>query len=360
MRFWSQTSIPIALGAKQGEFFRNGSERFEFNHYLCDNNTMGKKLSFIIYAKWFDGLLRRNSYPSLEKLREAFELPLRTAQRVIEDMRDMGAPIVYSRTEKGYYYSESSFELPKVRFTEKEVMGLIVADCLSHTIPDKRMLKEIDTVVEKFSTITGINVNKLKEKISIKNMRCDRVEPTVFEAVIDALNKGKKLWVVYKSKNTEETTTRTINPFHLLLYKGNWHLFAFCEKRKEQRNFALSGIQKFKILDTSILPDLPKGDFKKLIEDNYGIYIHESGTQKVNVVLKFSRKVAERLRAQVWFPIQDVQEDEDGSIVLTFPVTDLREIESDILDYGADVEVLEPPALRQKMKDTIEKMKMLY
>jgi predicted DNA-binding transcriptional regulator YafY len=321
---------------------------------------MGKQLDFERYF-WFHEQLKKNRYPSTKDLMEVFEIEYRTAQRNIAFMRDrLKAPLKYSREKGGYYYSEKSYEFPKARFTEKEIMGLIIAECLAHTIPDKRILEEINSFTEKFSFTTGINVNKLKKKISIKNVRYDKVEPKVFEAVIEALNSDRKLWIEYKSRNTQEITERTVNPLHMLLYKGNWHLFAFCEKKDALRNFALSGILQIKISEDIISDDLPNVDIEKLIEENYGIYIHETEADKVEVSLKFHKDVAEIVRTQVWFPLQNLEEIEDGSIILTFPVTDFRELEHDILKYGAYLEVLKPVELREKIKETIAKMSQLY
>lgn len=320
---------------------------------------MGKQLDFEIYF-WLHEQIKREKYPSTEDLRDKYEISHRTAQRAIEYMRDrLKAPLKYSRKNKGYYYLDNSYEFPRVRFTEKEIMGMIVAECLTHSIPDEKMLKEINSFIEKFSFSTGIDVKKLKRKISIKNMRYDRVEPTVFEAVIQALNKNQKLWIKYKSKK-KDTTTRVVNPLHMLLYKGNWHLFAFCEKRNDLRNFALSAIIEIEILEDIISDDLLQYDILKLIEENYGIFIHGSGAYKVDVVLKFNKDVADIVKAQVWFPLQNLQENKDGSIVLTFPITDFREIEGDILKFGANVEVLKPTKLRKQIKETIARMNQLY
>ncbi len=166
--------------------------------------------------------------------------------------------------------------------------------------------------------------------------------------------------IKYKSKNTKEITERTVNPFHLLLYMGNWHLFAFCEKRNDLRNFALSGILKIEILDEVISKELSYSNIEELIEENYGIYIHESEADKVNVVLKFSKDVAEIIKSQIWFPLQNLNENEDGSIILTFPVTDFRELEGDILKYGTNVKVLAPLELVEKINATIAKMSKMY
>jgi len=49
-----------------------------------------------------------------------------------------------------------------------------------------------------------------------------------------------------------------------------------------------------------------------------------------------------------------------GGLELTLPVADLREIKLRVLQFGADVEVVEPEALRREIRDEIDKMMKIY
>lgn len=321
---------------------------------------MGKQLNFEIFI-WLNEKIKKGKYPSKLALMDKFELKDRTAQRAIEFMKDkLKLPIKYSRENGGYYYSEPCYNFPTVQFTEKEIIGLIVSERLSHNIPNEVIHAELNSFIEKFSIFTGVDVNKLKKKISIKNMRYDKVDPKVFEMVIWALNNNLKIKIEYKSKYKDEITSRIVSPIHLLLYMGNWHIFAFCELRGKLRNFALSGIKKIEACKEPISNELLQMNIATAIEENYGIYIHEDEVNKVEVVLKFNREISEIVKSQIWFPHQNQKQNDDGSIIFSFPVSDFREILGDILRYGADVEVLEPVELKEMMKQTILKMKQIY
>jgi len=337
------------------------STALEIVFNICDNNTMGKKLNFRIYSTWFHGQLKRGRFPTVKQIETKYELSHRTAQRVIEYMRDdLEAPIEYSRKEKGYFYSDLSFDLHWPIFTEKEIMRLIILEPLTQTIPDSRLKKEIKSFMEKLTISNGIDLTELKKRISIKNVRYDKVDPKAFEMIINALNQNHKLNILYEAKYKKEITTRVVNPLHLLLYNGNWHLFAYCENKHQIRNFALSGIKQIELLEDTIPQNLQELEIGKLIEDNYGIFIHENEADRVNVILKFSKEVTDIVKNQHWFPSQILKENKDGTIILTFPVTDFREIEGDILKFGYHVEVLNPEKLRGRIKETLERMSRLY
>jgi predicted DNA-binding transcriptional regulator YafY len=125
---------------------------------------MEKKLNFMIYSTWFHGQLKRDRFPTVKQIEDKYELAHRTAERVIEYMRDdLQAPIEYSRKEKGYYYADKRFELNWPIFTEKEIMGLIIVEPLTHTIPDSQLRKEIKSFMEKLSVANGIDLFELKK-----------------------------------------------------------------------------------------------------------------------------------------------------------------------------------------------------
>jgi predicted DNA-binding transcriptional regulator YafY len=70
--------------------------------------------------------------------------------------------------------------------------------------------------------------------------------------------------------------------------------------------------------------------------------------------------MADYVREQVWFPCQTIAEAPAGGLLLTFYVTDYREIVREVLSFGADVEVLEPAPLREIIKEHIRKLSAVY
>jgi predicted DNA-binding transcriptional regulator YafY len=292
---------------------------------------------------------------------EKFELSRRQAAREIEHMRlFFNAPVEYSVEHRGYYYSDHSFEFPSAMISEEELISLIIAKRLSVTIPDQRRKNRLHTFFENISASFDLDAAELEQKISLKNVRYYRVSPGVFDAVLQGLNREKKLFITYRSVHKKEDSRRTIAPLHLILYMGNWHIIAFCEKKQGLRDFTLSRIKEVEVLGQSIDEDLKAIDIKGKIDEAYGIFF-EGPRRKV--VLKFSRRIADFVREQVWFPGQIITENEKGAeegLVLTFHVTDFREVAREVMRFGPDVEVLEPEALAQMIKDNVRNLVKIY
>lgn len=318
---------------------------------------MSKRLSYERYL-WFHRNLRRKSYPKLKDLMEKFEISKRQAAREIENMRlFLNAPVEYCPTERGYYYSDDSFELPASMVTEEEIISLIIAKRLSVTIPDEKRKKQLQSFFDSLSSYFDLDLAELEKKISLKNLRYYRVAQDIFEPVLESLKRNCKLKITYRSVFTKEVSERVINPLHLILYMGNWHIIAYCEWKKGIRDFALSRIKQIEVMDESIDDRIKTVNIKENIDEAYGIFFE--GTRK-KVVLKFGERVADYVREQVWFPMQTIEETGACSLILTFYVTDYREIVREVLSFGSDVEVLEPESLKAIIRDHIQGLCRTY
>lgn len=110
------------------------------------------------------------------------------------------------------------------------------------------------------------------------------------------------------------------------------------------------------VLDETFEPR-PSILWKHMLETSFGIF---QGDDDIPVTLRFTPFRARWIRKQMWHPAQTFTELPDGGIELSFPVSDFREVKMKILQFGADVEVMEPDDLRREIETEIKKMEGLY
>lgn len=323
--------------------------------------VMGDEMpSKIIYERflWFNNQVKAGKYPNARALAEKFELSQKTAQRDIEFIRDrLNAPLVYVPDKKGYEYEEKTYEFPGIWINEEELAALLISFRLASTIPDRRLKSSLQQILASRSLKFPVSLNELSEKVSVKNIEYARVSETIFQEIVDALLYNKSLEIHYYSPHKDEATERVIFPLHLLQYMGNWHLIAHCSLRDELRDFALSRIRSIKPSFQKINPQISTSSVKEYIRRNFGLLSSDTSTE---VCLKFSPDIAPWVSEQIWHSKQEQTNHIDGSLCLTFPVADLKEIKREVLRYGSQVEVLSPQALREEVKKEIEKMKKIY
>jgi len=317
---------------------------------------MAKKFSFERYI-WFHSKLKAGRYPKLADLAEKFEISGRQAAREIDFMKNFfSAPIEYARERNGYYYCEAGFELPNIWLGQEEIVALIISKRISTAIPDRRLKKKIDFYFKKIAGSTDFDFEDLEKRVSLKNIHYYHVAPEIFASCAFALARNRKMRITYRSAYREEINEREISPLHLLLYLGNWHLLAHCHSRGDLRDFVLSRVAEMEILTDPISQELLDRDIKGMIDRHYGIFLQ--GEEK-QVRVRFRGHSVGIVRDQLWFAGQQVVEEKDA-LLLSFPVTDYREVLGDILRFGADAEVLEPAELRELVKGTSASMCQLY
>jgi predicted DNA-binding transcriptional regulator YafY len=317
---------------------------------------MAKKFSFERYI-WFHGRLKAGRFPRLSSLAEKFEISPRQAAREIDFMRNFfSAPIEYDRERGGYRYSQDGFELPGIWLGQEEIVALIISKRISTAIPDPAIKKKIDFYFSQIAASTDFDFRDLEKRVSLKNIHYYSVPPGIFASCAFALVKHRRLRITYRSAYSADSRERTVSPLHLLLYLGNWHLLAFCHSRGDLRDFVLSRVAEMEILTEAVAPELLARDIKRLIDRRYGIFLQ--GEEK-KVCLRFSGRSVGIVRDQLWFAGQQVSEEKDA-LLLSFPVTDYREVLGDILRFGADVQVLAPDELRVLVAETARRMGRLY
>jgi predicted DNA-binding transcriptional regulator YafY len=137
---------------------------------------------------------------------------------------------------------------------------------------------------------------------------------------------------------------------------GTWHTIGYCHLRRDIRDFALSTISEAKVLTESFkIPD--DFDFKKYFLSTFGLY---KGKSTKEVTLRFTPEKSKWIKGQIWNKDQKARYLKDGSLELSFPVSDFSEITREILKHGDAVEVIKPRSLRDLIKAEAEKIAKIY
>jgi len=275
--------------------------------------------SLIYRLKWFEAEIKRDKFPNATDLCKKFEVSKKTAQRNINKIKeDYNAPLEYDSKKKGYYYSNPKYSLFNFNdITQEELLAILLA---------KNLL----------SSSAGGLISQLISEF------------------------GKKLFkqmgnIGFSEKIMDESFS-TVEPHHLQHYMGSWVLIAFCRMRDEWRKFHLARMSNIKTTD-KIFVKRPKKEWECHIIKDFGIFF---GKHQEIVTLRFNPFRARWIKDEFWHPSQKMKELEDGSLELSFPVADLREIKLKTMQYGADVEVIQPESLKMLVKEEILKMNRLY
>jgi CRISPR-associated endonuclease/helicase Cas3 len=87
-----------------------------------------------------------------------------------------------------------------------------------------------------------------------------------------------------------------------------------------------------------------------------------AGEELIPVKLRFSAVVTERVRESRWHPSQEIEDDPDhpGGCIWTAKIADLTDFVPWVRSWGADVEVLGPEALRERLMLEVRRLARIY
>jgi len=320
---------------------------------------MGQRNIYERYA-WFDSQVRAGRHPNASKLATRFEISVKTAQRDIEFMRDrMRCPLVYSTSEKGYYYEDGDFSLPVTYLSADELSSLVLAKRLLEDVQGDYLSHELEAVIGKISSILKDSVegsHGVEDAVSIHLVGYVPVSDEVFGDILRACIHRQKISFSYYSPLTDQYTHRVAHPYHLFSYMGTWHMVAFCEKREDLRDFVLARVRDLSVQeDTFNRPG--NFDVDSYMHATFGLF---KGPATDEAILRFSPEQGRWVKSQVWHRAQRIDELKDGSVEMTLPVSNLNEIKMEVLKFGAGVEVVKPAVLREMVTQEVEKMRDLY
>lgn len=309
---------------------------------------------------WFDGRLKGRHFPNASHLALEFEISRKTAQRDITRLRDrLLAPIAYAPSHKGYYYTDEGFKLPGLPATQEELLAVLVARRLLATTAGGFLgeaIRAFSLKLRDAAAAIGLDDTRLGEAFSASWHGFSPASDNIFNAIVRALIEHCVVEIAYHSPGSSQTTRRLIEPHHLQHYMASWVLTAWCRLRQDWRKFYLSRIE---ILDVCVetFPVRPRKQWAPMLDTAFGIF---QGPATIPVTLRFTPFRARWVREQLWHPAQQVRSTADGGLELSFPVADFREVKMMILQFGADVQVLAPEALREEIRAEVALMRELY
>ncbi|HYQ47945.1 MAG TPA: WYL domain-containing protein [Thermodesulfovibrionales bacterium] len=331
------------------------------------NRSLGRERGFthmsskIIYERfiWFEDQVKTGKYPNTTSLAAKFEISAKTAQRDIEFMRErLDCPLLYDMTRKGYYYEDETFSLPVMHLSSSELSSLIMARKLLRDMSGP-VAEDVESAVQKITSVIARHSgspDSIDKAVSFHIIRYSPVREDVFRAALEACVKKRSLTFSYTSPAHAERTERTVDPYHIFNYMGNWHVMGYCHLRKAIRDFHMGRITGQRIEEDVFT--LPKGfDFNKYFDSSFGLY---KGSSREEVTIRFLPSHAIWIRGQVWHKDQVERTLEDGSLELTFPVAGFTEISREILRLGSGAEVIRPKELRELIRSEAERIFKAY
>lgn len=309
-----------------------------------------------------DALIRSGCKPSMKRLMEEFEVSRSTINRDLDFLRTRyDAPLEYDETVNGYYYTDPSFAIKSVLLTEGELFTISAILPLMDQYKNTPLESSFKSIMNKMTEMLPDEVTVgsafLTNEFSFISDPLPEIKPEVFEKVFDALKGHRTITFKYKKISSQNYVFKEFDPYHIICQKGNWYVIGYCHIAKDSRIYALSRMMKVELEDSTF--KIPE-DFRleDHIDESFGIW--NNNTPPSEIELLFDSSVNTFILERTWHSTQEIKQNSDGSVLLSFKSNQLQEVLHWVLSLGSSVKVLNPPELVEMVQEEARKISGKY
>jgi len=297
-------------------------------------------------------LLQRQPNQTAAQLAQALDVSVRTVQRYMTMLDEMGIPIYAERGPYGGYALVRGYKMPPLIFTPEEavavylgtnfleqVWGRLYQEAargalakLDNVLPDEQRRE----VAWARQTLLAMGMHSANPNMSMPHL----------EKLWEAMHDRRRVSMLYRGRNQPEPLQRNFDPYVLVHGWGWQYCLGYCHLRQDIRSFRVDRILKLEVLAQNF--EIPT---------NFDLEAYVASQpyfqRRVQVRLYFAPEAAiQALDNQSRW--DSLEEQPDSSIIVTLTVPDLEVAASIVMDFGYLAVVLEPEELRELVRERAE------
>lgn len=289
-------------------------------------------------------ILLQEEKTTAPELAEKFEVSRRTINRDIEDLCKAGIPIRTAQGTGGGISIMDGYCIDRTILTSKDMQmilaGLRGLDSVSGKRYYGQLMEKIQTGSSEF--ISGRD----SMLIDLSSWYKGSLAPKI-EVIQNAIENRHIIQFMYYALSGE--SNRRVEPYYLVFRWSSWYVWGWCLERKDYRLFKLNRMDCVFETDRGFLRrDVPMPDLS-----NEKIF---PGGIKVKAL--FTPNMKWRLVEE--FGPNCFTETDDGSLLFLADYTDMENLVTWLMTFGAKVEVLEPEEVRDIIRRNAEEILKIY
>ena len=312
-------------------------------------------MSEIVRLYRYKELLKQHRVIAREKFLREFEIAPATFKRDLAKLRDqLGTPVIFDRDQGGYRLekTDDKSELPGLWFTQDEILALLTIQGMIEQLEPSLLgpkLKPLQARLNAMLESKGLDPSVMTQRLRVVHAGKRKMPLEAFEVLAQATLQRKQVRLHHHQRERNEHLERIISPQQLVHYRENWYVDAWCHLRKGLRCFSIDAIEQAELLNEPA-KELDLEVMREQLGKTYGIF---GGAPTDWAELRFKPHRAHWVQNESWHPEQISTVHPDGSYTLKIPYSDPRELISDILKFGADVQVMGPTTLVEQVKTAL-------
>jgi predicted DNA-binding transcriptional regulator YafY len=291
---------------------------------------------------------------TLISLGRAGEVHERTARRDVYALMEAGFPIEkVEGSEPVRFRFVPGRSLPRVPLDFAEAMVLYQAALTSPVSGNARCSRLVEAGLNKIQQALPGEIREYLGRFRAAYFhRPTGTTETDLTGILKVLQKQityrNRIRFAYRNLRGKDSE-RTVDPYLIHPHEGRFYLLGFCHLRQEPRLFRVDCLENLQALDEEY--SLPPGfDPAGLLRTSLGIHLGNAD----RAVLLFEGTAARFVSRTPLHPDQQILQSEDGHLLLEVPIRGFKEVTELVMRFGAEAEVVAPPALRDHVRSTLQ------
>jgi predicted DNA-binding transcriptional regulator YafY len=310
--------------------------------------------------------LQTRGHMTAEQLAEELEVSVRTIYRDAEALLQAGIPLIASSGPEGGYRLDGGFRTRLTGMTESEARGIFLTG-LSGPAAELGLGAALATAQLKLSAALPPSLSE-QATVALERFHLDPVgwyatpDPVPhLAAVAQAVWEKRRVAMQYRRWAEPEQATRTVDPYGVVLKAGRWYLIASHDH--QFRTYRVAEILEMDLLDQTFERednfDLPT-HWKSYLNEFHDRLYRSRATIRISPVgRKLARTLLNGLIVEA-IERSSSPADADGWLCTHVPIESIDRTAEEFLRLGAEMEVLEPQALRARLENTATRMTQMY
>lgn len=289
---------------------------------------------------------------TVDELAEEFGVSRRTIFRDFNVLSEINVPVTWDKYS-GYGVIDG-YKVPPLMFTSKELATIMVGLNFVKSQVDRSLVEDAKGVELKIKNTIPKQLKSFMESLDDRTVvdpflhfGSEKKEGGSWYLISSAISQSKKISFSYTAKSDGEKTERKIDPYLLVFYRDHWNVIGFSHKRDAIRNFVLDRMENVQILN-ELYAQNEKMDVEALIFN-----ANKSG-QLVEVMVDVESDRA--FRANLPTKIIKSEPVKNKKFKVSFNFENLDYINTWLLQYGDNVEIVSPDELVEKRKNILSRM----
>lgn len=307
-----------------------------------------------------DRCFANGRYVKSSMLADKFEKETKTIYRYLDTMKEKyNAPIEYDFKRKAFHYTKT-FQLKEFELSAAELYDLAVIFELVKSYDHNPYKTGQKSLLNKIRTTYGDEINNqildVKEKISFRFNPVKKYDEKIFKKIENALLDERTIEINYIKTDRENAVKRTVDPYHLRNFNGDWYLIGYEHNRKKVRVSAVNRIATVKLTNRHF--EIP-GNFnvKEYFKFSFG---KRRSSKPIKTELEIKKEFVNIYKEREIHSSQEIKILRNGNMRVNLLINDLTEIKEWLMKEGTRIQVISPPELIRMIRKDAEDMLHLY